>query len=132
MVSRTYASQLPYWKDLEDDEKETAANGAVIRRYKKDACIYGLHDACLGMIYVTKGSIREYLLSEEGREVTLFHPETKLVTVLDMESGRSFEESYDQLILSPGARPIQPDLPGMDSDRLFSLRTVEDTFRLMN
>ena len=64
--------------------------------------------------------------------MTLFHPETKLVIVLDMESGRSFEESYDQLILSPGARPIQPDLPGMDSDRLFSLRTVEDTFRLMN
>ena len=41
-----------------------------------------------------------------------------------------FEESYDKLILSPGARPIIPDLPGVDSDRLFSLRTVEDTFRI--
>lgn len=63
-------------------------------------------------------------------EVIQIHPETKTVTVLDMESGRSFEEYYDKLILSPGARPIRPNLPGMDSDRLFSLRTVEDTFRI--
>ncbi|MEE1046404.1 MAG: FAD-dependent oxidoreductase, partial [Clostridia bacterium] len=41
-----------------------------------------------------------------------------------------FEESYDKLILSPGAKPIRPDLPGIDSKNLFSLRTVEDTFRI--
>ena len=63
-------------------------------------------------------------------EVTSIHPETKKVTVFDMDGGQVFEESYDKLILSPGARPIIPDLPGIDSDRLFSLRTVEDTFRI--
>lgn len=73
MVSETYANQLPYWKDLEDNEKEIVANGSVIRGYKKGTYIYGLHDACLGMIYVTKGSIRVFIISEEGREVTLFH-----------------------------------------------------------
>ena len=63
-------------------------------------------------------------------EVTSIHPETKTVTVHDMDGGQVFKESYDKLILSPGARPIIPNLPGVDSDRLFSLRTVEDTFRI--
>lgn len=39
-----------------------------------------------------------------------------------------FEESYDKLILSPGAKPTQPRLPGVGLDKLFTLRTVEDTF----
>ena len=41
-----------------------------------------------------------------------------------------YEESYDKLLLSPGAKPVKPDFPGMDSDRLFTLRTVEDTLRI--
>lgn len=73
MISELYMSQLPYWKDLEDNEKEIVERSAVIREYKKGTYIYGLHDACLGMIYVRKGSIRVFIISEEGREVTLFH-----------------------------------------------------------
>ena len=53
----------------------------------------------------------------------------KTVTVRNLDTGEEFEEGYDKLILSPGAKPIRPDLPGIDSKRLFSLRTVEDTFR---
>ncbi|MDO4741035.1 MAG: FAD-dependent oxidoreductase [Eubacteriales bacterium] len=63
-------------------------------------------------------------------EVTAIHPERKCVSVKDLVSGAEFEESYDKLLLSPGARPVRPALPGMDSDRLFTLRTVEDTFRI--
>ena len=63
-------------------------------------------------------------------EVTEIHPEKKTVTVHDMEAGNFFEETYDKLILSPGAAPVRPNLPGIDSDRIFSLRTVEDTFRI--
>lgn len=73
MVSEGYVSKLPYWNDLEKDEKEAVARGAVIREYKKGVYIYGMQDACLGMVYVQKGSIRVFLTSEEGREVTLFH-----------------------------------------------------------
>ena len=73
MVSEVYVSRLPYWNDLEKDEKEAVACGAVIREYKKGAYIYGMQDACLGMVYVQKGSIRVFLTSEAGREVTLFH-----------------------------------------------------------
>lgn len=73
MVSEIYVSRLPYWNDLEKDEKEAVTRVAVIREYKKGAYIYGMQDACLGMVYVQKGSIRVFLMSEEGREVTLFH-----------------------------------------------------------
>lgn len=63
-------------------------------------------------------------------EVTAIHPDRKTVSVRDLDAGREFEESYDKLILSPGAKPAQPRLPGTDIDKLFTLRTVEDTFRI--
>lgn len=63
-------------------------------------------------------------------EVTAIHPEKKSVSVKNLETGEEFEESYDKLLLSPGAKPIWPKLPGMEGNRLFSLRTVEDTFRI--
>ena len=63
-------------------------------------------------------------------EVTAIHPDRKTVAVRNLETGREFEESYDKLLLSPGAKPAQPRLPGVGIDRLFTLRTVEDTFRI--
>ena len=63
-------------------------------------------------------------------EVTAIHPEKKEVTVKNLETGEEFEESYDKLILSPGAKPTQPRLPGVGLNKLFTLRTVEDTFRI--
>ncbi len=63
-------------------------------------------------------------------EVTAIHPERKTVSVCNLESGERFEESYDKLLLSPGAKPTQPRLPGIGLEKLFTLRTVEDTFRI--
>ena len=63
-------------------------------------------------------------------EVTAIHPDRKTVSVKNTTTGEEFEESYDKLLLSPGAKPVRPDLPGMDCDKLFTLRTVEDTFRI--
>ena len=63
-------------------------------------------------------------------EVTAIHPERKAVTVRNLATGETFEESYDKLLLSPGAKPVRPNLPGIDSEKLFTLRTVEDTFRI--
>lgn len=63
-------------------------------------------------------------------EVTAIHPERKTISVKNLESGEVFEESYDKLLLSPGAKPTQPRLPGVGIDKLFTLRTVEDTFRI--
>ena len=63
-------------------------------------------------------------------EVTAIHPDKKTVSVKNLETLDEFEESYDKLLLSPGAKPTQPRLPGVGLDRLFTLRTVEDTFRI--
>ena len=63
-------------------------------------------------------------------EVTAIHPEEKTVSVKNLETGEEFEESYDKLILSPGAKPTQPRFPVADLDKVFTLRTVEDTLRI--
>ena len=63
-------------------------------------------------------------------EVTAIHPGRKTVSVRKLDTGEEFEESYDKLLLSPGAKPTQPALPGVGLDQLFTLRTVEDTFRI--
>ncbi|HBA94039.1 MAG TPA: CoA-disulfide reductase [Ruminococcaceae bacterium] len=63
-------------------------------------------------------------------EVIDIDAQRKTVCVRNLDNGEEFEESYDKLILSPGAKPIYPDLPGIENDLLFSLRTVEDTFRI--
>lgn len=63
-------------------------------------------------------------------EVTAIDRAARTVTVHDLTSGRVFTESYDKLLLAPGAKPTQPALPGVGLDRLFTLRTVEDTLRI--
>lgn len=63
-------------------------------------------------------------------EVTAIHPDRKVVEVKNLATGELLEESYDKLILSPGASPTQPRLPGVGLEQVFTLRTVEDTFRI--
>ncbi len=63
-------------------------------------------------------------------EVEAVDAKRHVVTVRNLDTGEVFEEPYDKLILSPGARPTQPKLPGTGLDRLFTLRTVEDTFAM--
>ncbi len=63
-------------------------------------------------------------------EVTALHPDRRTVSVKNLDTGEEFEESYDKLILSPGAKPTQPRLPGVGLEKVFTLRTVEDTFRI--
>ena len=63
-------------------------------------------------------------------EVTKINRERKTVTVLDKISGNVFEERYDKLILSPGAKPVMPDFCKGDCSNIFTLRTVEDTLKI--
>ncbi len=63
-------------------------------------------------------------------EVLSIDRAARTVTVRDLETGREFAEAYDKLLLAPGAKPTQPKLPGAGLDRVFTLRTVEDTLRI--
>ncbi len=65
-----------------------------------------------------------------GHEVTAIDPAAKTVTGKNLATGETFAESYDKLLLSPGAKPLKPPLPGLDSPNLFTLRTVEDTLAI--
>lgn len=61
-------------------------------------------------------------------EVTAISPLEKTVTVRNLATGEEYTESYDHLVLSPGASPIVPPIPGVE--RALTLRTIEDTDRI--
>ena len=52
------------------------------------------------------------------------------VTIRSVESGETYEESYDKLLLSPGAEPVRPSLPGIDLDRVLTVRSIPDIDRI--
>ncbi len=63
-------------------------------------------------------------------EVTGIDAGRKTVAVRDARTGEAYEESYDKLILSPGAEPIKPRLEGVDLENIFHLRNVPDSDRI--
>lgn len=63
-------------------------------------------------------------------EAVRISPEEKTVTVKNLKSGEIYTESYDNLILSPGAEPIKPNIDGIDSNIVFTLRNIPDTLKI--
>lgn len=66
------------------------------------------------------------------QEVIAIHRERKTITVRNVVTGEQYDENYDELVLSPGARPIVPNLEGIDSPHVFTVRNVVDIERLHN
>lgn len=73
METETIHTKFPFWNKLSEEEKRVARRGLTQHAYERGVYILGFSDACLGMVYLCRGSIRVYITSEEGREVTLFH-----------------------------------------------------------
>lgn len=65
-------------------------------------------------------------------EVTKINRDVKTIAVTNLETGESYDESYDILVLSPGASPIVPNLPGVHNANVFTIRNVVDIERLNN
>lgn len=65
-----------------------------------------------------------------NNEAVKISPEEKTVTVKNLKSGEIYTESYDNLILSPGAEPIKPNIDGIDSNIVFTLRNIPDTLKI--
>lgn len=59
-----------------------------------------------------------------GNEVTGIDRKNKTVLVREVESGRSYEETYDVLVLSPGAEPVSPSIPGIDGEGIFTIWSI--------
>jgi NADPH-dependent 2,4-dienoyl-CoA reductase/sulfur reductase-like enzyme len=65
-----------------------------------------------------------------NNEVISINRENKYITVKNMLTGETYEENYDKLILSPGARPIVPRIPGIENVNVFTIRNVVDIDKL--
>lgn len=62
--------------------------------------------------------------------VTKIDPQNKTVEIRNEADNITYTETYDKLILSPGAEPVRPKLPGIESDKIFTLRNIPDTYKI--
>lgn len=65
--------KLEFWDKLTAEEQQRLADYSVIREYKKGSILHAMEGDCLGFVVVLEGSVRAYMISEEGREITLYH-----------------------------------------------------------
>ncbi|EKQ52950.1 FAD-dependent oxidoreductase, partial [Clostridium sp. Maddingley MBC34-26] len=65
-----------------------------------------------------------------NNEVLSINKKEKYVTVKNLETGETYEENYDKLVLSPGANPIVPNIPGIEEVNIFTIRNVVDIDKL--
>ena len=79
---RNYESLFPFWSQLTDAEKEIIENAVYIEKYDKGMMMHRTDGSCKGLMTVLSGQLRTYILSEEGREVTLFRVNAEEVCVL--------------------------------------------------
>ncbi|HWJ03567.1 MAG TPA: FAD-dependent oxidoreductase [Verrucomicrobiae bacterium] len=63
-------------------------------------------------------------------EVTSIDRQNKKVTVVNLASGESFQDSYDKLILAPGGRPVRPPIPGIGLDGIFTVTTIPEADKI--
>src|SRR5699024_8098789 len=67
-----------------------------------------------------------------NQEVIKINRHKKTVTIKNLVSNQVYDESYDKLVLSPGARPIKPNLEGIDQSNVFTVRNVIDIENIMS
>ena len=106
----TEFEKLPYWDHLTGEERALAAQSAREVSFPKGAMVHGA-EGCLGLVLVKSGRLRAYLLSEEGREVTIFRVEkgescvlsaSCVISQITFETHLTAEEDTDLLVLPSG------------------------------
>jgi len=104
-------TRLPYWENLSAEEQEKVTAAASVRRFARGAVIGGCDESCLGMMQVQKGSIRVLLITEEGREITLFRlhagdscvlSASCVLSQISFETEMLAEEDTELLLVSAG------------------------------
>lgn len=77
-----YAKLYPFWEYLKESEKKNIEHSCYKKIYEKGMLIHREEENCMGLVSVLNGQLRTYILSDEGREVTLFRVHTEEVCVL--------------------------------------------------
>ena len=67
-----FAEYLPVWEQLSEDQRRLLAENTTLRRVEAGTVIHSGSADCLGLLLIVSGQLRAYLLSDEGREVTLY------------------------------------------------------------
>ena len=81
-TTQQYLEKLPFWEQLTDSQKDRALRSTQIRSYEAGSVIHAHDHECLGLVMVLSGKVRTFMLSEEGREVTLYQMEAGDTDVL--------------------------------------------------
>ena len=111
MVTEAELERLPFWAQLNDSERELVRLHTTKRSYARGELIHGGGSECLGMVLVLSGLARTFVLSEEGREVTLFRlgegegcvlSAGCVISEIDFETFLSAEEKTRLLIVPSG------------------------------
>ncbi|QED49304.1 CoA-disulfide reductase [Cytobacillus dafuensis] len=86
------------------------------------------------LVQTVKGMSERFNLDIRNlSEVLSIDPENKKVTIKNLKTDVVYEEAYDKLLLSPGARPIVPPIPGLEeAEAIFTLRNIPDTDKIKN
>ena len=79
---RAYENIFPFWSQLTEMEKGVIENAVYVEKFNKGMLMHRTSDSCKGLMTVLKGQLRTYILSEEGREVTLFRVGEEEICVL--------------------------------------------------
>jgi len=77
-----FIKQMPFWNHLSNEEIRLIESGLVHKQFSKGELILGSRESCMGMIFVEKGDVRVSIISEDGRQITLFHVEDKEFCVM--------------------------------------------------
>ena len=72
MNEMIFSSVFPFWDKLDDDDKTAIKDGHITKNFEKGSVVHRSDMGCQGAILIQKGAFRVYIISEEGREVTLF------------------------------------------------------------
>jgi len=72
MNEMIFSSVFPFWDKLDDDDKTAIKDGHITKTFEKGSVVHRSDMGCQGAILIQKGAFRVYIISEEGREVTLF------------------------------------------------------------
>lgn len=67
-----FKTAFPFWEKLNNEDKKLLINSSSLKNYKKGECIHSGSNECTGAILVQNGCVRSYILSEDGREITLY------------------------------------------------------------
>lgn len=95
---KDYLEKYPFWKKLPDEEREKMISVSYVKSYKKGEIIHSKDYECLGLIRVLSGEVRTFLISEDGKEVTLYYLKEGNIEVLSASCVLNQISFYTELI----------------------------------